>query len=136
MSTILLVGEDAALLEGLTQSFVAAGHTPRLAHSLREATEIASFEAPLVSIIDRALLAAQPAAALAMPRVAGGALVLYRTIGSMAVTLPPAVQRSVLADLTLPLERHRLLALVQSVAERAQATGRASKRTAPERPTP
>lgn len=136
MSTILLVGEDAALMEGIAQSLVAAGHAPVLAHSLTEATELASREVPLITVIDRSLLAAQPALALAMPRVSGGALVLYRTLGSLAVTLPPALQRSVLADLTLPLERQRLMALVQSVEERAQATGRASRRTSPDRPTP
>jgi hypothetical protein len=45
-------------------------------------------------------------------------------VGSTLVTLSPTVQRAVLADLTLPLERNRLVALVQHVGQRAQATGR------------
>ena len=49
---------------------------------------------------------------------------LYRSVGSALVTLSPTVQRVVLADLTLPLERNRLMALVQHVGERAKAAGR------------
>jgi len=43
--------------------------------------------------------------------------------------LAPALQRALLADLALPLERNRLLALVQHVEERARATGRRSHDT-------
>ena len=46
--------------------------------------------------------------------------------------LLPALQRTVLADLTLPLERHRLGALVQSIAARAKTTGKAPRNTPPE----
>jgi hypothetical protein len=46
--------------------------------------------------------------------------------------LLPALQRSVLADLTLPLERHRLSALVTSLGDRAQATGRSMRPTPPD----
>ncbi len=49
---------------------------------------------------------------------------LYRSIGGVFATLPPSLQRAVLADLTLPLERNRLVALVAHVEERAKATGR------------
>ncbi|CAA9336619.1 MAG: hypothetical protein AVDCRST_MAG11-2751, partial [uncultured Gemmatimonadaceae bacterium] len=38
--------------------------------------------------------------------------------------LAARVERATLAEVTLPLERHRLLALVQTVVERQQATGR------------
>lgn len=136
MSSILLIGTDSALLEGLAQSLVAAGHQPRVASSLAEAAELASRETPLITIAERALLADDSAAAMGIPRLAGGALVLYRMIGDLEITLAPALQRSVLAELTLPLERQRLLALVQSVEGRAFATGRASRRQTPQPPTP
>ena len=49
-----------------------------------------------------------------------------------------ALARLVLADLTLPLERNRLLALVHRVADRARVTGRESGETPalPEPPAP
>jgi hypothetical protein len=50
--------------------------------------------------------------------------VLYRSVTTALVTLPASVQRAVLADLSLPLERNRLMALVQHVDERARVTGR------------
>lgn len=135
MSSILLIGTDTALLEGLAQSLVTAGHHPQVAGSLAEATELASRETPLITVADRALLADDSAAAMGIPRLAGGALVLYRMVGDAEVTLAPALQRSVLAELTLPLERQRLLALVQSVEGRAFATGRAARRQTPQPPT-
>jgi hypothetical protein len=54
----------------------------------------------------------------------GGALLLYRVVGSPVIALPPGLQRAVLADLTLPLERNRLVALVTHVRDRARVTGR------------
>ena len=52
--------------------------------------------------------------------------------------LPSALVRLVLADLTLPLERNRLLALVHRVADRARVTGRETGETPalPEPPAP
>jgi CheY-like chemotaxis protein len=79
MASILLVGGDEALLEGLAQMLAHAGHVPHAAHSVPDAIEVAASA---------------------------------------------RLQRLVLADLDLPLERHRLLALVQRVDERARATGR------------
>lgn len=134
MSSILLIGTDAALLEGLAQSLVAAGHQPQVGGSLSEAADLAGRETPLITIADRALLAGDGAAAMGIPRLAGGALVLYRKVGDAQVTLAPALQRSVLAELTLPLERQRLLALVQSVEGRAFAAGRAARRQTPHPP--
>jgi hypothetical protein len=51
-------------------------------------------------------------------------VLLYRTDESAPTILPPVLQRLVLADLALPLERHRLLTLIQRIADRALATGR------------
>jgi hypothetical protein len=56
---------------------------------------------------------------------------LYRAAAAPLAPLLPALQRSVLADLTLPLERHRLAALVQSLGERARVTGRTLRHSPP-----
>lgn len=131
MATILLIGSDSALLEGLAQTFSALGHRARLAHGVGEAIEVAATAPPLVAVIDRALLLSVPEV-LRIPLVPGGALVLYRTAPQLDAPLPPSVQRAVLADLTLPLERTRLVALVRHVEERARTTGRDHVPTPPE----
>lgn len=123
MATILLLGRDDAVLEGVAQMLGAVGHVPLLAHTLDEGLELAATRAPLVVLLEReqAFVAAD---ILHLPLAPGGAIVLYRTTGATAVPLPHGVARAVLADLALPLERHRLLALVQHVVERAVVTGR------------
>jgi DNA-binding NtrC family response regulator len=132
MTYVLLVGGDVALLEGLSQSLATLGHTPKVARDLAEARQIAGAQAPLVLVADRALASTGGAELLGTPLAAGGARILYRLASATLTPLLPALQRAVLADLTLPLERHRLAALVQSVAERARLAGRAPKHTPPE----
>ena len=124
MTHVLLVGGDVALLEGLAQSLAAQGHAPAVTTSLVEARELATSEPPLALVVNRALASSAGADLLAIPLAAGGARLLYRAATVPLAPLLPALQRSVLADLTLPLERHRLSALVQSLGERARATGR------------
>ncbi|HEU4723441.1 MAG TPA: hypothetical protein VFS59_18930 [Gemmatimonadaceae bacterium] len=124
MTHVLLVGGDVALLEGLAQSLAAQGHAPAVATSLAEAREVAMSEPPLVLVVNRGLASSAGADLLAIPLAAGGARLLYRAAAVPLAPLIPALQRAVLADLTLPLERHRLAALVQSLGERARATGR------------
>jgi DNA-binding NtrC family response regulator len=124
MTNILLVGSELPLLEGLSQAFATAGFTSMVAHSLGEARDLASQNPPLIAVISRVLAAGGAADTLSIPLAPGGALMLFRGAGSTLVTLSPTVQRAVLADLTLPLERNRLMALVHHVGERARATGR------------
>ena len=124
MPLILLVGTELPLLEGVSQSLGALGFTPIVAQSLHEARELAAHEPPLVTVVSRRLADESSAEMLSIPLAPGGAFVLYGGASTSAVSLSPAVQRSVLADLTLPLERNRLLALVQHVRDRALATGR------------
>jgi len=132
MTRVLLVGGDVALLEGLAQSLAAQGHVPTVATTLAEARDLAMGDPPLVLIVNRALASSAGAELLAIPLAAGGARLLYRAATVPLAPLLPALQRSVLADLTLPLERHRLSALVQSLDERARATGRNLRPTPPE----
>jgi DNA-binding NtrC family response regulator len=124
MTHVLLVGGDVALLEGLAQSLAAQGHAPAVSTSLAEARDLAMSDPPLALVVNRALASSSGAELLAIPLAAGGARILYRAATIPLAPLLPALQRSVLADLTLPLERHRLSALVKSLGERARATGR------------
>lgn len=121
---ILLVGGDAALLEGLAQTLAARGYATAVASGLHEAQECAAVTTPLVAVIERELAAASPGQVLGIPLVRGGALVAFHQPPDEPAMLAPPVQRALLADLALPLERKRLLALVQHVEERARATGR------------
>src|SRR5215216_2795350 len=129
MATILLLGHDAALLEGLAQTMATAGHRSVLATSLSEARSALNGELALVAVIERALAASGDIRGV--PLLPGGAIVLYRTTQDSAAPLAPALQRAALADLSLPLERQRLVALVQSVESRARTTGRGKRTTPP-----
>ena len=127
MAYIMLVGTDAALLEGLSQSLAALGHRPMVASTVAEARERAATNTPLVMIVDRTVASAEGAALLALPLAPGGARLVYRTAATAPAPLLPALGRSVLADLMLPLERQRLSALVKSVSDRATTTGRTAE---------
>ena len=129
---VLLVGDDAALLEGLAQSFAAVGYAPRVVTTMPEARDAASAAAPLLAVVDIELAAKSSADALAIPLAPGGALVLFHSAGDERPVISPTLLRSVMADLTLPLERNRLMALAQHVQERVRVTGRANRRTPPE----
>ena len=129
---VLLVGGDAALLEGLAQSFAALGYTPQVAATLHEAREAASAAPPLLAVVERALAGKASGDALAIPLAPGGALVLFHGTVDERPSISPTFQRSVMADLTLPLERNRLIALAQHVSERVRVTGRTNRRTPPE----
>jgi len=129
---VLLAGSDAALLEGLAQSFAAQGYAPRVVPSLSDAREVATTRPPLLVLVERTLAAAATADVLAIPVAPGGALMTYQTTPEPGVPLPTALQRLVMAELTLPLERNRLLALAQHVHDRVIAAGRTQRRTPPE----
>ena len=135
MTQILLVGTELPLLEGLAQSFAALGFTPTVVQTLHEAREFAAQHPPLVAVVSRALAAASMSDVMGIPVAPGGALVLYRAVGSPIVTLSPTLQRAVMADLALPLERNRLVALVQHIGERARLTGRGPDDRSPEHTT-
>lgn len=130
MATILLAGEDAALLEGLAQLLAALGHNSTVVRTLAEARDVSRRLLPLVTVVDRTLVGDEQA--LGIVCGAGGATVLFGHPDTPAELLAAPIRRSVLADLTLPLERNRLLALVQRVAVRAEAVGRRLRNTPPE----
>lgn len=123
MATVLLIGSNGALLEGLAQSLVNAGHRAHHAPTASQGVEIALADRPLLVVVDRRSAEHDPDA-LRIPFASGGAVLLCHGDGDAPSALPPALHRLVLADLTLPLERNRLLALVYRVADRARVTGR------------
>jgi DNA-binding NtrC family response regulator len=129
---VLLVGEDAALLEGLSQSFAGLGYRTHVTTSLHEAREIAADVVPLLAVVSRELAATATSDALAIKLAAGGALVLFHETDASKPAIPMGLQRSVMADLALPLERNRLIALAQHVQDRARTTGRSRRQTPPE----
>ena len=129
MATILLIGSDEALLEGLAQSLTALGHRALMPHDVSEAVDIASAHPPLLALVGQSALRADPRA-LRIPVLPGGALVLYRTPGELA-TMIAGTHRNVLAELVLPLERNRLIALVHHLDERGRVTGREEHRDTP-----
>ena len=130
---VLLVGKDSALLEGLAQSLAAVGYVPVATSTLHEARDAAAnAPAPLLAVVQRELAAEASAEALGIVLAPGGALVLYQSTMTVPTPISPTLQRCVLAELTLPLERNRLIALAQHVHERVLATGRTGRRTPPE----
>src|SRR5687768_4047123 len=129
MAGWFLFASNYALLEGHAKTLTAAGNRPNvMARGTDAARALDALRAdpPLVVVAERRLggeLARTPLAP-------GGALVLFRDSDEEEPTpVPLAVERAALADLTLPLERHRLLALVAYVDERAARTGRAARPT-------
>jgi DNA-binding NtrC family response regulator len=124
MATILLVGTRIAWLEGISQTLSALGHKTSVAGNVHDARELAESSRPLIVVTERALAEETGASMLSVPLAPGGAFLLFRTGPVVDGSLSPALQRVVLADLALPLERNRLVALIQHVEERAEVTGR------------
>jgi DNA-binding NtrC family response regulator len=134
---ILVLGTDDALLEGLAQALSASGQAVTVAKSVEEVEEVTVRVSPLLLVADRARLTGSDGARVARIVVASGsALVAYRSHigGGSAFALPAEVARIALADLELPLERNRLVALALYAAARAREVGRTSRSTPPESP--
>src|SRR5688500_4094044 len=125
MAIVFLIGSDDALLEGIAQTLAASGHQPRSCHANAEALGMARSGRP-VAAVGWPGLAVRDRASLRMPLQPGGASLVCRSGGDTPPLEPLhlPVQRHVMAELTLPLERHRLVALIQRMEERAQVTGR------------
>lgn len=125
MSGTVLIGTDHALLEGLAQTLAAAGYRVQLADSLHDASTLAADDPPLVVVLDRATALQSPRGVglQGIGLAPGGSIVLYHGTDDVPLPLPPSLQRLTLADLTLPLERQRLVALVHSVTARARSRG-------------
>lgn len=125
MASILIVGTDAPLLEGVAQTLVGAAHHVAIAKDIPEALETLQGKRPLIALVHCEELIAR-AQMLHTALAHGGALLAFHCDDDDRYTLPFNVKRTTLATLRLPLERQRLLALVKYIENRAHAAGRDS----------
>ena len=121
----MLVGSDVALLEGLAQTLVGFGHDVAFAATVAEAAASLSEDLPALAVVSCQALE-EAGIAMTLPLTPGGAMIVYGTSRDAQPFLPTKLQRATLAHLVLPLERHRLMALVQSFDSRSRTTGRAT----------
>src|SRR4051812_2731557 len=122
----MLIGADVALLEGLAQTLLGFGHEVLFAGSIDDASVGLNGELPSMAVISSEALADIGKGAT-VPLTSGGALIVYCKSHDERPFLPPQLQRATLAQLVLPLERKRLIALVQSFEERSRTTGRSNR---------
>ena len=124
MVKVILVGTDVALLEGLAQTLIGFGHEVLLAATVEDVVGGAlNGDLPAIAVVScEALENGGPGATL--PLIPGGAIIVYGKTHGERPFLAQKLQRATLAHLVLPLERNRLIALVQSFENRSRTTGR------------
>jgi hypothetical protein len=120
----MLVGSDVALLEGLAQTLVGFGHHVSFATTVAEAAGSLREDFPALAVVSCEALE-EAGMGMTLPLTPGGAMIVYGTSHDRPF-LPTKLQRATLAHLVLPLERHRLMALVQSFDSRSRTTGRST----------
>jgi DNA-binding NtrC family response regulator len=125
VAKVILVGADVALLEGLAQTLLGFGHAVSFATTVAEAAGSLNEDLPAMAVVSSQALE-QGGAGMTLPLSPGGALIVYGTSHDDQPFLPTKLQRATLAHLVLPLERHRLMALVQSFDNRSRTTGRST----------
>ena len=124
MAKVMLVGSDVALLEGLAQTLVGFGHHVSFATTVAEAAGSLREDFPALAVVSCEALE-EAGMGMTLPLTPGGAMIVYGTSHDRPF-LPTKLQRATLAHLVLPLERHRLMALVQSFDSRSRTTGRST----------
>jgi hypothetical protein len=117
VATVILVGSDAALLEGLAQSLVSFDHDVIFAGSIPEIPLESS--SPLLLVISAEVLE-ETGAGTTIPLPFGSSMIVYGASHNDRPFLSPRLQRATLAYLVLPLERHRLVALAHSFDSRSR----------------
>lgn len=131
MANVVLLGTDPALLEGIAQTLAAAGHRPIVIDDQADLLTVARAEGTTVLVTERALLLAPDVAERLPATLGANALIAFHTDAARddagPAAVPQRVHRLMLADLCLPLERHRLVALVRRVEERAEQAGRSQQ---------
>jgi hypothetical protein len=121
VALVLVVGPDAALLEGISQILTAAGYRTLVASDVPHGIESVGDDRPLMALVHRDELV-RDAGGFRIPLAPGGALLSFQTDDTISPQLPFALKRATLAELRLPLERQRLLALLRHVETRAHVT--------------
>jgi hypothetical protein len=123
VAKVILVGADVALLEGLGQTLIGFGNDVSFASTVSEAGSVDQSQSPTLAVVSADAIRDAGIAAT-LPLTPGGALIVYGSSHDDRPYLPPKLQRATLAQLVLPLERHRLVALVKSFDNRSRSTGR------------
>jgi DNA-binding NtrC family response regulator len=126
LAKVILVGADVALLEGLAQTLIGLGHDVSFAATVAEAAGSLDTDLPALAVVSSEALE-EAGIGMTLPLTPGGAMIVYGTSHDDQPFLPTKLQRATLAHLVLPLERHRLLALVQSFEHRSRTTGRLAR---------
>ena len=126
MAQVILVGADTALLEGLAQTLLGLDHKVLFATTVVEAGVLANDNMPALTVVSSAALEDAGFGAT-LPLSLGSAMIVYGSSHDERPFLPPRLQRATLAHLVLPLERHRLVALIQSFESRSRMTGRSMR---------
>jgi len=123
---VILVGTDVALLEGLAQTLIGFGHDVLLAATVGDIGSAFHGDLPAIAVVScDAIESGGPG--LTLPLLPGGAIIVYGKTHGERPFLAQKLQRATLAHLVLPLERHRLIALVQSFESRSRTTGRSNR---------
>ena len=123
MALLLIVGTDSSLIEGMSQTLTGAGHEVMFSRSLADAIESVGDLRPLVLLVERSAID-EIRSTLRVPQAEGGAILIFHPEDTVSPSLPHRLQRATLAELELPLERQRLLALIRYVEKRAHTVGR------------
>ena len=126
MAKVILVGADTALLEGLAQTLLGLDHDVLFATTVGEVAGIVSDGMPTLTVVSSTALEDAGFGAT-LPLTLGNALIVYGSSHDDQPFLPTRLQRATLAHLVLPLERHRLVALIQSFESRSRTTGRSMR---------
>jgi hypothetical protein len=126
VAKVILVGSDGALLEGLAQTLIGLGHEISFASTVADATGSISGDLPALAVVSAQALE-EAGMGMTLPLTPGGAIIVYCSSHTERPFLPTKLQRATLARLVLPLERHRLVALVQSFDSRSRTTGRSAR---------
>jgi hypothetical protein len=127
---VVIAGGAAPVHEIVAQTLAAGGINTLHAEDLGRAEELASEQPVLVLLLARELAGGNTRHQI--PLAPGGCVILFRSNADVeAPPLDHALGRIVLAELTLPLERTRLLALVARIIDRARTTGRDNPRSEP-----
>jgi hypothetical protein len=131
VANVILVGADTALLEGLAQTLLGLEHNVLFATTVVEAGVLANDNMPALTVVSSAALEDAGFGAT-LPLSLGSAMIVYGSSHDERPFLPPRLQRATLAHLVLPLERHRLVALIQSFESRSRMTGRSMREDNPD----
>lgn len=122
MTSLLIVGTDTALIEGVAQTLTNRNHHLFFAQSLADALDAVGDARPLVVLVERSAID-EVRMTLRVALAPRGAFLVFRGKDSRPTPLPHRVQRATLAELQLPLETQRMLALIRYVENRAHTLG-------------